>query len=391
MTEVLKDVNKHVTAPIKKFVSHNQKRIRHKAIQILDDPKEHHEPSDDGGRWDSPSFKPGKKKLENGAHSGFVLECLRHWDVTMPPVRKYKVGGHMVQGVKNTVSKIGWGKLLNKKRRITIELYKKSTPKQEEHSAEHQTRVFQKLHPRASIDESTMEHENDLPPLGEEDYIIFRILKQARRKGDHKSLFDFDDDDSQSTASRHLPNGAFEAHSLTTYNINDYGDGFDESQVTFRWKERYRSRISSMEIQNVESRMIEIQLGVADDVILRDFCFDNSHEVETFLRVFEKMTELQHERGSRLAAQHRTDPERGLFSNHALVGAMLGSTPENKPIGEGKGNGNGVIDNPSSSSLFSSRRKEKALPNSVNLLIEIVSAKNLPIAGKKENFLAGVQ
>jgi len=216
----------------------------------------------------------------------------------------------------------------------------------------------------------------------------------VKRKGDPAtSMFDFDsiidydnvdDDDSQST----VPNGSLEAHSLISYNITDYGDGYnhrDESEMTVQWKERYRTRLSSVEIQNVHPRMIELQLGVGDDVILRDFCFDSPHEVETFVKVFEKMRDLQHERGSRLAM------------NHQLINKTLESTPENEPIvdfddddcgGEEqkkeqqKGTTSAfVVNNPTSSftGLFS-KKKKKTIPNSVNLLIEIVSATNLPIA-----------
>ena len=139
--------------------------------------------------------------------------------------------------------------------------------------------------------------DKELPPLDDEDYIIFRILKLVKRKGDPATLmFDFnsisdydnvDDDDSQLT----VPNRSLEAHSLITYNITDYSDGYnyrDESEMTVQWEERYRTRLSSVEIQNVHPRMIELQLGVGDDVILRDFCFDSLHEVETFVKVFEK-------------------------------------------------------------------------------------------------------
>merc|ERR1712238_110466 len=125
-------------------------------------------------------------------------------------------------------------------------------------------RLFNKLYSKASIS-------NDMMSIDDEDYIIFRILKLVKRKGDPAtSMFDFnsiidydnvDDDDSQST----VPNGSLEAHSLITYNITDYGDGYnhrDESEMTVQWKERYRTRLSSVEIQNVHPRMIELQLGV---------------------------------------------------------------------------------------------------------------------------------
>jgi hypothetical protein len=433
MSSVVNDIKKHVTAPVSKFVNRNQKRIRSKAIKLLEEPsrsrsnspspgRNHHGNNNNnnkggGGGGNGSNNNNNNKSGEHGGGGGggssdgdnnFVLSEIRSWDVTMPPVKKYKMGGRMIPGVKNTMNKVTLGKVLNKKRRITIELYKKATtlsseqqPTINENGEERERRIFSKLYRKASVSNvmSTMDDE-DLPPLDDEDYVIFRILKQVKHKGEHStSMFsDDDDDDSQSTASRHLPNGSLEAHSLTTYNITDYGDGYDEAEFTFRWKERYRTRLSCMEIQNVHPRMIEVQLGVGDDVILRDFCFDNPHEVETFIKVFEKMLELQHERGSRLAMNHQqqtTQTQDGynnmnMMSNYKSRGGVLGTTPENEPIGDDGGGGGGqpnqstpTIDNHRTGSfggLFSSKKENKPPPNSVNLLIEIVSATNLPIA-----------
>jgi hypothetical protein len=429
MSSVVNDIQKHVTTPVGKFVNRNQKRIRIKAIKILEEPSrslspgrnhQHSNNNNTGGGGNSGgggSNSDNNNNNKNGEHGGgggvssddadinFVLSEIRSWDVTMPPVKKYKMGGRMIPSVKNTMNKVILGKLLNKKRRITIELYKKATTVSSEQQAtinengeERERRIFSRLYSKASISNvmSTMEDE-DLPPLDDEDYIIFRILKQVKQKGDSTSMFDFndDDDDSQSTASHHLPNGSLDAHSLTTYNITDYGDGHDEAEFIFRWKERYRTRLSCMEIQNVHTRMIEIQLGIGDDVILRDFCFDNPHEVETFIKVFEKMSELQHERGSRLAMNHQQTTQNGynnmnmnMTNHYKSRGGVLGTTPENEPIGDDNGSGQKnqraptIINHRTGSfgGLFSSKKENKPLPNYVNLLIEIVSATNLPIA-----------
>ena len=419
MSSIVNDIQKHVTTPVSKFVDRSQKRIRNKAIKILEEPSRSPSPGrnnntgggGNGGGGDSNSNNNNK----NGEHGGgggasrddaddnFVLSQIRSWDVTMPPVKKYKMGARMIPGVKNTINKVALGKVLNKKRRITIELYKKATALSSEQQAtinengeERERRIFSRLYSKASISNvmSTMEDE-DLPPLDDEDYVIFRILKQVKQKGDATSMFDFndDDDDSQSTASHHLPNGSLDAHSLTTYNITDYGDGYDEAEFTFRWKERYRTRLSCMEIQNVQTRMIELQLGVGDDVILRDFFFDNPHEVETFIKVFEKMSELQHERGTRLAMNHQHSSQNGynninMTNHYKSRGGVLGTTPENEPIGDDGGSGQQnqraptIVNHQTGSfgGFFSSTKENKPLPNSVNLLIEIVSATNLPIA-----------
>jgi hypothetical protein len=429
MSSVVNDIKKHVTTPVSKFVNRNQKRIRNKAIKLLEEPsrstspgRNHHGNNNNtggggnggGGGSNNNNNNNNNKNGEHGGGGGalcddadnnFVLSEIRSWDVTMPPVKKYKMGGRMIPSVRNTMNKVTLGKLLNKKRRITIELYKRATTLSSEQQAainengeERERRIFSKLYSKASISNvmSTMEDE-DLPPLDDEDYVIFRILKQVKDNGDSASIFDYndddDDDDSQSTASHHLPNGSLDAHSLTTYNITDYGDGHDEAEFKFRWKERYRTRLSCMEIQNVNTRMIEIQLGIGDDVILRDFCFDNPHEVETFIKVFEKMSELQHERGSRLAMNHQQTTQNvcnnmNMTNRYKSLGGILGTTPEDEPIGDDGGSGQqnqrapSIVNHRTGSfgGLFSSRKENKSLPNSVNLLIEIVSATNLPIA-----------
>jgi Ca2+-dependent lipid-binding protein len=79
-----------------------------------------------------------------------------------------------------------------------------------------------------------------------------------------------------------------------------------------------------------------------------------------------------------------------MMSNYKSRGGVLGTTPENEPIGDDGGGGGGqpnqstpTIDNHRTGSfggLFSSKKENKPPPNSVNLLIEIVSATNLPIA-----------
>ena len=361
MGDVLRDVNKHITSPILNKVNDKQKGLRRKMAGIIDVKDD--EPKKSGNVFENHSDDSAKIDKDS-----FSLESLRHWDVTMPPAKKNKRLGYMIPSVKSMMNK---GTVFNKKRRITIEWYKKITPAQAVKNIEQDRRVFQKLYKRASTVD--VEDQNLLSPLGDDDFILFRIFKAAKRGG----ILDWGDDDSQSTVSRQLPNGTLEKRTLTTYNVKDYGDGQEQSDVASEWKERHRTRISGMEINKAENRTVEISLGFGNDAMVRELCFNNPHEVETFVRTFDKMRELMLERGSRLAAEHRVKPDRN---------ASLLRTKERLDRHDGD------QASKKSNSLFDKfgfgRVKEEPLLESVNLLVEIVSAADLPIAGKLEKHLA---
>ena len=364
MADVLRDVNKHVTGPILNMVDDNQKRLRRKMVKMMDVVDD--EPKNSRNAFENTADDSAKIDKDS-----FSLESLRHWDVTMPPAKKNKRLGFMIPSVKSMVNKAGQGIVFNKKRRITIELYKKITPVQVVNNIEQDRRVFKKLYKRASTAE--VEDENHLSPLGKDDFILFRIFKAAKRGG----ILDWADDDSQSTMSRQLPNGTLEKRTLTTYNVKDYGDGQDQSDIASEWKERHRTRISGMEINKAESRTVEISLGFGNDAMVRELCFDNPHEVETFVRTFDKMRELMLERGSRLAAEHCVKPDKNLSS---------------LPTKERLDRHNGDQASKKGRTMFSKfgfgTIKEEPLSETVNLLIEIVSATNLPVAGKQQKNFA---
>ena len=357
MGDVIRDLHKNVTMPIIRTVDEKQKSLRKGVARIID-------VAEDDKR--SQPILPVEKD-EAGEKDVFSIQSLRHWDVTMPPIKKKRFG-LPVPGVKSTIHKVGLGKAFNKKRRITIELYKKITPEQAAMNKEREKRVFQKLYSRASTVDLSVLNEDCVPPLEDEDFILFRILKE--RKSGAKN---WHDDDSLSVAS-HLPNGAFESHMLTTYNVTDYGDGHEASGFASHWKERHRSRISTVEINNVESRLVELKIGVGEGSnVVRELCFEDSHEVETFVRTFDKMRELIMARGSRMAAQQR------------MVNINMGKKSHAR--NKGSNNVDNVDKRKNRVSLFSplvfgSKVDENCESNSVDILVEIVSATNLPIAGK---------
>eukprot|EP00531_Pseudo-nitzschia_arenysensis_P002482 CAMPEP_0116128212 /NCGR_PEP_ID=MMETSP0329-20121206/7241_1 /TAXON_ID=697910 /ORGANISM="Pseudo-nitzschia arenysensis, Strain B593" /LENGTH=299 /DNA_ID=CAMNT_0003622339 /DNA_START=63 /DNA_END=958 /DNA_ORIENTATION=+ len=290
MAEVVKDIHNNVTMNIVRMVDDKQKDLRKGVVRMIDVP---------AGDKKSKRFANTDKKNENVDMDLFSLESLRYWDVRMPPVKKKRFGLPVpVGGVKATMHKVGLGKVFNKKRRITIELYKKVTPAQAKKNKEQERRVFQKLHPRASMADIEGLEDTSVPPLEDEDFILFRILKEMK-----PGAKDWHDDDSETTA---MPNGALESHKLKVYDATNYGDGYEEAGSASQWKERHRSRISTVEIISFESRLVELKLRCGDDGDLqRELCFEDPHEVETFLKTFDKMRELMSVRGSRLAAEQR--------------------------------------------------------------------------------------
>ncbi len=355
MTDVVRDIHNNVTMNIVRIVDDKQKGLRKGVVRMID-------VSEDDKK--SKRAIHDKKEEKDVSLDLFSLESLRYWDVKMPPVKKKRFGLPVpVGGVKGTMHKVGLGNVFNKKRRITIELYKKITPAQAKKNKEQERRVFQKLHPRASMVNVEGLQDTSLPPLDDEDFIIFRILKEMK-----PGAKDWHDDDSETTA---MPNGALESHKLKVYDATNYGDGYEEAGSVSQWKERHRSRISTVKINKFESHLVELKLrSGADGDLVRELCFKDPHEVETFLETFSKMQELMTARGDRLAAERRmmilskSPPRKKKESNVDDVGGT-------KKAG-------GLL----SSLTFGRKEEEECYSNIVNLLVEIVSATNLPVAGK---------
>ena len=328
MSDFLHDVGNYMHKTFDKM-GDESKNLRNAAAKMI-------AVDDDDGRTPR---KETPDDLEDPDKEQHVLESMRHWDVTMPGTRPKTRFGVKMPSIRRT---------FNKTRRITIELYKKGlAPGQDPMEQDYDKRVFEKLNPRASVmeglDTNALESE-DLEPLGEDDFIIFRILKQVKPKKGIAGAYEWDDDDSH--ASSHF-NGAYESNKLITYNVEDYGDGKSQEDLATHWMERQRARIPTMEITEVTDLLVKINIGVGDNTILREFNFESRHDVETFVKTFGKMQELMYERGNRMAAEHRTGKKRGSFVDEGILQSLS---------------------------------KGSEVP--VNILIEVVSASNLPIAGK---------
>lgn len=301
----------------------------------------------------------------------------------MPPVRKYMVGGYLVPGVKNAFSQFSLG-TLNKKRRITMELYQRvdvggrhrTTP----HAADGSNpRVHKKLlqgFPSSDDDaHSSIVAANKR--LEDDDMLIFRILKPvsagARDSGK--------DDDDESVATMQ---GDLEAHYLATFSVDNYGDGYDESNTKVRWKERYRTRLQTMEILSVHSRTVAIEMGVGEDTVVRDFSFDSIQQADEFTKVFQELRTLQKERGLRQAAAHGSIVKSSPSNADGIRSSSLDLiSQDNADQTIVKGKGDPVVAE-KKWMCGPCQKQKKSFPSDLNILVEICSASNLPIAGKQD-------
>ena len=115
-----------------------------------------------------------------------------------------------------------------------------------------------------------------------------------------------------------------------------------------------------------------LKIGVGLDMIEREISFEDPHEVETFVKTFDKMRELMIQRGQRMAVEERLKRSSERITSRDKEAAMKSS---------------GVA---SPSGLFSSlglSSWEEDPQSNVNLLVEIVSAINLPSAGKLNDYI----
>ena len=293
----------------------------------------------------------------------------------MPPVRKYMVGGHLVPGVKNVFSEMSLG-TLNKKRRITIELYKQVSERNYHLYRDRKIQqVFLEGFENSGDGQSNSSKKKSKKfVLEDDDVLIFRIMKPVAAGS--KDQRDADNDDDGSVATDY---GSMDNQYMTTFALDNYGDGFDLENTRIKWKERYRASLQTMEILKTHSRTVEVQMGVADDTIVRDFSFESIRDTNLFVDIFNECRRLQRERGLRQAAAHGSlkqlqvpnfdsdDEEGGVKSR----GLDLFNEEENESAGAKKKSCCSCLEKP-----------KKVYPNNLNILIEVVSASNLPIGGE---------
>ena len=141
-----------------------------------------------------------------------------------------------------------------------------------------------------------------------------------------------------------------ESHSISNWSASSLGDSSDEDddddlnqkdRNTVHWVERFRCFLDTIELMSSSSsntknnRSCDLKVGSGMETKIRSFYFESQHDSKVFVSVLQKMQTMQRERAARMAT--------------AYISEHLSNRIE-----------------PSSSSI--------------NLLIEIVSARNLPVA-----------
>lgn len=328
----------------------------------------------------------------HGQKSGpqYVLSSLRYWDVVMSPTKRYMVAGRFVPSVRGAALPF-----LTKKRRITIELYTPAPPEVhvDNHNAEQTTKLFGQL--LKGISSSAL---MQVGTIGDNDLVAFRILKPKRHNEPDSGTND-GDWDSHSIGSM----------SMSTLGFGASSDDTDVDAKNIRWKERYRCRLDTLAILNQKGKACDLKLGADSSAILKTITFESHHDLQTFLKVLNQMTRLREDRARRLTDSYK---EMKLSSSSSQVSpsslsqsswnnSTARGSPSQKPQPQlpnkvGKTvrivttedhdlkiknvNDANDIEVQSDVLIPASIDPEAPFDNLVQILVEIVSASNLPVA-----------
>jgi hypothetical protein len=162
------------------------------------------------------------------------------------------------------------------------------------------------------------------------------------------------------------------------------------------WRERSRYKLENIEIVKASGKMCDIKLGVGSKTKIRGLHFSKPRECQSFIKVMEQIKVMERERAQHNAEEYRTS------SRLAAAAASSSSTPSlplppplsTTPIRKSpltvKNNlysifGRGNHNHDTTSSITTDEQeslsgREDTSSLAINLLIEIVSASDLPAA-----------
>ena len=163
------------------------------------------------------------------------------------------------------------------------------------------------------------------------------------------------------------------------------GDSLRKTQV--QWTEMSRTRLSHIELvrEDFEANEVDLKMGVGARTVVQTFRFDdlnhygtatNIHEGNacTFARLFKLLKWLEKERAQRLAAAHRI-----LLSEHDSFNQKEASDSDPEKTSRQGSDSHGNSQKSDSDNLLEDcEAEEKDADEIVSILIEIVSASNLP-------------
>eukprot|EP00934_Nitzschia_sp_Nitz4_P000987 Nitzschia sp. Nitz4//scaffold248_size28759//12858//16752//NITZ4_008109-RA/size28759-snap-gene-0.10-mRNA-1//-1//CDS//3329543992//987//frame0 len=316
-----------------------------------------------------------QKHVSGATAPQYVLTELRYWDVVMSPTKRYMLAGRMVPSLKNAA--IG---LFMKKRRITVEIYRPNINTAVAENNNTRTRkMFGEL--LKGISSSSL---MEVADIGDNDLIAFRILKPKKRKAGAQ-----EDEDSSHNE------GDWDSHSISSMSFTSTGrdsdDDLDVEDSHTRWKERYRFRLDTVQVvAQTSAKGCDLQMGSASGVVVKTINFESSAEMQTFLKVLNQMRQLQAKRSARLARGYRESIAQSTFSTKKKEGGVVfwnkGSESPSKKIVETSDDSapsspEGLRDPNLSLSIGSDLETGTiSSDDRVRILVEIVSATNLPIA-----------
>jgi hypothetical protein len=189
-----------------------------------------------------------------------------------------------------------------------------------------------------------------------------------------------------------------------------FGGMDEESSVTGNnnmasWRERLRYKLENIEIVKASGKICDIKLGVGSETKIRSLHFSKPRECQSFIKVMEEMKVMERERAQHNAEEYRTS------SRLAAAAASSSSPSSSSPMGERQRRSSLPLQPPLSTtpirkspltvkynlySIFGggnhnhdttssiTRDEQQSLlgreDTAINLLIEIVSASDLPAA-----------
>ncbi len=369
---------------------------------------------------------------------------MRHWDVALPPLKKHVVDGKLVDTFRGSLYGNDRNRSLPvAKRRLTIELFghdldttlwgnskRRNFSDLENNSGNHCTSggsscggVSRLSDPSwellkgASTDDfsiakgdwqsDTDSSMNDCDSidsrsyqLAERDIVVLRVMK-SRVVTQYDDEFGLGDN----SISNALRDRKWESQSMSNRTMSwmvglDTEDGDDNASFSsgesltkkhMRWTELSRTRLSHIELvrEDFDANEVDLKMGVGARTIVQTFRFDqtsaystmnnkNEGNARTFSILFRILKRLVKERAQRLAATHRSLlSERDSFNHGQIDKSSHGKAQShrNEKIGNNFDNNN---DDSNGCKGGKSETDE-----TVSILVEIVSANNLPCSGAR--------
>ena len=385
--------------------------------------------------WRSPSRSTGKSPK---SFKPLLLQSTRHWDVDLPPVKKHVVDGKLMETLRGTLYGNDRTRTLPVvKRKLTIELFghdrdtglwggrKRRNFSDLEHYHRSGYRgggsscggssscgmsaddASWELFKGASTDDFSVATtakgddsfvandggiENYHYELADRDIVVLRIMK-SRIVNEYDDEFGLED-----SINNGLKDRKWESQSMSDRTMS-WMVGLDDSlssggalrKRNVCWLELNRTRLSQIELvrEDFSANEVDLKMGVGARTVVRTFRFGdftdddivsrtNKHHgnARTFSKLFKLLKRLQKERAQRLAAAHRNLRLDLDFQN---PGANIIDGNDGKALERQKNIVvNSLVSRKESGEESNSEGDKRDADETVSILVEIVSASNLP-------------